>query len=168
MCPSTEVNDPQHAFATEVLRKLLHHIHAHNSLADADRGHYTFLVSHAWTDGPMIYVVYTAPPSNVRWGLVRDTRVSTIDPGPWPDVDEAVLFYSARLRGELAETVLASSRRTRRHSVARPPTSRPARAPVVRSRSTSVHTVAGGAVHRAQPRPGPACCPEPRRYGNRP
>lgn len=83
MCPSTEVSDPQHAFATEVLRKLLHHIHAHNSLADADRGHYTFLVSHAWTDGPMIYVVYTAPPSNVSgdWSATPECRLSIRDPG---------------------------------------------------------------------------------------
>lgn len=26
-------------------------------------------------------------------GLVRDTRESNIDPAPWSDVDEAVLFY---------------------------------------------------------------------------
>jgi hypothetical protein len=41
----------------------------------------------------MVYVVFTAPPSDKTWGLVRDTRTSIIDPGPWPDLDEAVLYY---------------------------------------------------------------------------
>ena len=40
-----------------------------------------------------MYVVYTAPPSDITWGLVRDTRESNIDPGPWLDLDEAVRFY---------------------------------------------------------------------------
>lgn len=40
-----------------------------------------------------MYLVYTAPPSNRTWGLVRDTRESVIDPGPWSDLDEAVLYY---------------------------------------------------------------------------
>jgi len=40
-----------------------------------------------------IYVVFTAPPSDKTWGLVRDTRTSIIDPGPWPDLDEAALYY---------------------------------------------------------------------------
>lgn len=40
-----------------------------------------------------MYLVYTAPPSDRTWGLVRDTRDSIIDPGPWPDLDEAVLYY---------------------------------------------------------------------------
>ncbi|WP_231639775.1 hypothetical protein [Mycobacterium sp. Marseille-P9652] len=56
-------------------------------------GHEPFLVSHAWTDGPMMYMVYTAPPSDRTWGLARDTRESIIDPGPWPDVNEAALYY---------------------------------------------------------------------------
>jgi hypothetical protein len=93
MCPSTEVTDAQSAFAADVLRKLLLHIDAENPNANADRGHYTFLVSHAWTEGAMMYVLYTAPPSDITWGLVRDTRESNIDPGPWLDLDEAVRFY---------------------------------------------------------------------------
>ncbi|MEE6175391.1 hypothetical protein [Mycobacterium sp. 050134] len=51
------------------------------------------MVSHAWTEGAMMYIVYTAPPSNRTWGLARDTRESIIDPGPWPDLDEAELYY---------------------------------------------------------------------------
>lgn len=89
MCPSTEVTEVQREFAADVLRNLLRRIDAEN----LDEGRYTFLVSRAWTDGPMIYVVYTAPPSDRTWGLVRDTRTSTIDPGPWPDLDEAVSYY---------------------------------------------------------------------------
>jgi len=41
----------------------------------------------------MMYLVDTAPPSDRTWGLARDTRESIIDPGPWPDLDEAVLYY---------------------------------------------------------------------------
>jgi hypothetical protein len=88
MCPSTEATDPRREFAAVVLRNLLRHIDDENS-----KGHDPFLVSHAWTDGPMMYLVYTAPPSDRTWGLVRDTRESIIDPGPWPDLDEAVLYY---------------------------------------------------------------------------
>jgi len=40
-----------------------------------------------------MYLVYKSPPSDITWGLVRDTRRSIIDPGPWPDVDEAVTYY---------------------------------------------------------------------------
>ncbi len=71
-----------------MLRNLLRRIDSENCA-----GHEPFLVSHAWTDGPMLYVVYTAPPSDRAWGLARDTRNSIIDPGPWPDLDEAVLYY---------------------------------------------------------------------------
>ncbi|WP_238994653.1 hypothetical protein [Mycolicibacterium chubuense] len=71
-----------------VLRKLLRHIEQEN----AD-GHDPYLVSHAWAEGPRIFLVYTAPPSSTVWGLVRDTRESIIDPAPWPDVDEAVRYY---------------------------------------------------------------------------
>ena len=71
-----------------MLRNLLRHIDSENGA-----GHKPFLVSHAWTDGPMMYLVYTAPPSNRTFGLARDTRNSIIDPGPWPDLDEAVLYY---------------------------------------------------------------------------
>jgi hypothetical protein len=88
MCPSTETTDAQGAFAAKVLRNLLRHIDAENS-----KGHDPFFVSHAWTQGPMLYLVYSAPPSNRIWGLARDTRESIIDPGPWPDLDEAVLYY---------------------------------------------------------------------------
>ncbi len=88
MCPSTEATDAQDAFAADVLRNLLLHIEAENS-----NGHDPYLVSHAWTEGPMMYLVYTAPPSDRTWGLVRDTRESIVDPSPWVDLGEAVLFY---------------------------------------------------------------------------
>jgi hypothetical protein len=88
MRPSTEDNDAQHEFAKDVLRKLLQHIESENS-----NGHEPFLVSHAWTDGPMMYLVYTAPPSDRFWGLARDTRESVINPSPWTNLDEAVLYY---------------------------------------------------------------------------
>jgi hypothetical protein len=88
MSPSTEYTDAQQEFAADVLQNLLRHIEAENT-----DGHDPFLVSHAWTEGPMMYLVYTAPPSDRTWGLVRDTRESIIDPSPWPDVGEAVLYY---------------------------------------------------------------------------
>lgn len=37
--------------------------------------------------------VYTQPNYDITWGLVRDTRQSILDPGPWPDVDVAVRYY---------------------------------------------------------------------------
>jgi hypothetical protein len=40
-----------------------------------------------------MYLVYEAPPSDIAWGLVRDTRRSIINSSPWPDVDEAVHYY---------------------------------------------------------------------------
>lgn len=89
----------QREFAADVLRDLLRRIDAENS----NEGHHTFLVSHAWTAGPVIYVVFTAPPSDKTWGLVRDTRTSIIGPGPWPDLDEAVSI-----------TTCSTSRRTGR------------------------------------------------------
>jgi hypothetical protein len=89
MCPSTETTDAQREFAADVLRNLLCYIAENNN-----EGHYTtFLVSHAWTEGPMMYLVYTAPPSDRTWGLVRDTRESIINPSPWQNLDEAVLYY---------------------------------------------------------------------------
>jgi hypothetical protein len=88
MCPSTEATDAQREFAAEVLRNLLRHIDDQNGEAGDQ-----FLVSHAWTDGPMMYLVYKAPPSDITWGLARDTRESMINPSPWQDVDEAVLYY---------------------------------------------------------------------------
>jgi hypothetical protein len=88
MCPSTEATDAQIAFAAYPLQKLLRDIAENNN-----EGRCTFLVSHAWTEGPMMYLVYKAPPSDIIWGLVRDTRESIIDPGPWPDLDAAVKYY---------------------------------------------------------------------------
>jgi hypothetical protein len=35
-----------------------------------DRGSDLFVVSHAWTDGPVMYLVYTVPPPDVTLGLV--------------------------------------------------------------------------------------------------
>lgn len=81
MCPSTE-------FATAVLRNLLRRIEQHN--ANQPR---PYFVSHAWTDGPMMYLVYTAPPSDITRGLARDTDRSLIDPGPWLSVDDPALYY---------------------------------------------------------------------------
>jgi hypothetical protein len=89
MSPSTEATEAQRLFAAEVVRNLLRHIDAENQT----EGRYTFLVSHAWTEGPMMYLVYEAPPSDITWGLVRDTRESIINPSPWPDLKEAVLYY---------------------------------------------------------------------------
>ena len=75
-------------FSEAVLRKLLQRIEKANS---EERGPY--LASHAWTAGPMLYVVYTAPPSDRTWGLARDTTESVVDPGPWPNDDEAARYY---------------------------------------------------------------------------
>lgn len=88
MCPSTEATDEPREFAAHVLHDLLRYIAQNNN-----EGRYTFLFSHAWTEGPTMYLVYEAPPSEIAWGLVRETRRSIIDPGPWPDVDEAVHYY---------------------------------------------------------------------------
>jgi hypothetical protein len=89
MCPSTDATDAQHDFAADVLRNLVRHIDAENN----NEGRHPFLVSHAWTEGPMMYLVYTAPPSDRTWALVRDARQSIIDPGPWPSLDEAVRYH---------------------------------------------------------------------------
>jgi hypothetical protein len=88
MCPSTEVTDDERQFAANVLRNLLHRINDENA-----NGHDPYLVSHAWTEGPMMYVVYTAPPSDRTWGLARDTRESIIGPGPWLPEDDPALYY---------------------------------------------------------------------------
>jgi hypothetical protein len=61
----TETPDSQSKFAAEVLRNLLRRIEDENS-----RGNKPFLVSHAWTQGPMMYLVYAAPPSDITRGLV--------------------------------------------------------------------------------------------------
>lgn len=88
MCPSTEPANAQCEFAADVLRNLLHRIETENA-----NGGDPFLVSHAWTEGPMMYLVYKAPPSDITWGLARDTRESIIDPGPWLSVDNPALYY---------------------------------------------------------------------------
>jgi hypothetical protein len=88
MCPSTDATDAQREFAADVLRNLLCRIEVENT-----KGHDLFLVSHAWTEGPMMYLVYEAPPSDIKWGLARDTRESIIDPGPWLSVDDPALYY---------------------------------------------------------------------------
>jgi hypothetical protein len=88
MCPSTEATDAHREFAADVLRNLLRHIDD-----QSNNGRDEFLVSHAWTEGPMMYLVYTAPPADITLGLVRDTRKSNIDPGPWLSLDEPVVYY---------------------------------------------------------------------------
>ena len=95
MHPSTETTEAQRQFAADVLQNLLRHI-AIKNIENADSqapGYYVFPVSHAWTEGPMMHLVYTAPPSDIIWGLVRDTRESLIDPGPWNDSDDPALYY---------------------------------------------------------------------------
>lgn len=87
MHPSTEAEGSSE-FAADVLRNLLALITQENA-----QGNDTFLVSHGWTDGPMMYLVYKAPPSTITWGLVRNTRESIIDPAPWPSLEVAVRYY---------------------------------------------------------------------------
>jgi hypothetical protein len=86
MCPSIE--SAESSFAADVLRNLLRHIDQENA-----QGNAPFLVSHGWTEGPVMYLVYTAPPSDIAWGLVRDTRESNMDPAPWPSLNLAVRYY---------------------------------------------------------------------------
>ena len=86
MCPSTDTDEAQ--FTENVLRKLLQRIEDANA-----EGRGPYLVSHAWTTGTMLYLVYTAPPSDRTWGLARDTRQSIIDPGQWQSDDEAARYY---------------------------------------------------------------------------
>src|SRR6476646_177998 len=93
MCPSTENAETQREFAADVLRNLLRRIDTGN----LSEGRHTFAVSHAWTDGPVIHVVFRAPPSDETRGLARDPRSSIIGPCPWPDPDRAVSY--CRVRG---------------------------------------------------------------------
>ncbi|WP_421845169.1 hypothetical protein [Mycobacterium sp.] len=101
MHPSTESSpgqpptDAECDFAAKVLDELLHHIEVRNANAAAypRPGRCTFLVSHAWTDGAVMHLVYTAPPSDRTWGLVRDTRESLINPSPWNEADNPALYY---------------------------------------------------------------------------
>lgn len=88
MCPSTDATAEERKFADEVLHKLLHHIDVMNGSGDGP-----YLVSHAWTDGAMMYLVYTQPSHDITWGLVRDTRESLIATGPWSDADDAARYY---------------------------------------------------------------------------
>lgn len=88
MCPSTEATEAQREFAADVLRNLLRRIHDED-----ENGRDPFLVSHAWTEGPMMYLVYNAPPSHITRGLARDTRQSIINPGPWLSQDDPALYY---------------------------------------------------------------------------
>lgn len=60
MCPSTDAPSSADDFAAQVLRNLLPHIEEENAA-----GPHQFLVSHAWTDGPVMYLVYKAPPSDI-------------------------------------------------------------------------------------------------------
>ncbi|HEX9835030.1 MAG TPA: hypothetical protein VGA66_18445 [Mycobacterium sp.] len=82
------MTDEHREFAAEVLLTLLQRIEDANK-----KQRDPYVVSHAWADGPFIYLVYTAPPSDRMWGLVRDTRQSIIDPGCWRPVDDAALYY---------------------------------------------------------------------------
>ncbi|RUP01647.1 MAG: hypothetical protein EKK34_28005 [Mycobacterium sp.] len=88
MRPLTEFTPEEAQFARNVINDLLEYINIANS-----EGRPPFVVSHAWSEGPTIYLVYKAPPSDIIWGLVRDTRESLIDPAPWPDLEEAVRYY---------------------------------------------------------------------------
>lgn len=81
--------------ATDVLQKLLRRIAVENikNVQNPRPGHYVFDVSHAWVDDATMFLVYTAPPSDITWGLVRDTRTSLINQGPWNDTDDPALYY---------------------------------------------------------------------------
>lgn len=94
MCPlSTDSTGDQREFAARVLAALLGEIAVRNANADESKGRYAFVVSHAWTEGAMMYLVYSAPPSDRVWGLARDTRCSLINRGPWNDTDDPGLYY---------------------------------------------------------------------------
>lgn len=95
MNPATEPTDAQRLLAATVLKELLHRIEVGNANAAAypRPGRCTFLVSHAWTDGAAMYLVFSAPPSDRTWGLARDTRESLINPSPWSDTDNPALYY---------------------------------------------------------------------------
>lgn len=83
-----ESSEEQRRFAAEVLQGLLRYI-----VTGKLRGPDPYVVSHAWTEGPMLYLVYTAPPSDIICGLVSDTRHSLIGSEPWTSLDEAVRYY---------------------------------------------------------------------------
>ncbi len=90
--PSTDADEPIDEFAAQVLADLLHEIEVRNANRASLRNR-VFHVSHAWIDGPTLFVVYTTPPSDRIWGLVRDTRRSLVNSGPWNDSDSPGLYY---------------------------------------------------------------------------
>lgn len=92
MSPSTDSAQSDGDFAARVLADLLHEIAVRNANQET-QGNKGFHVSHAWTDGPMLFVVYTAPPSDRIWGLARDTRQSLVNRGPWNPEDNPGLYY---------------------------------------------------------------------------
>ncbi|AQT78856.1 hypothetical protein B1R94_05645 [Mycolicibacterium litorale] len=95
MATPNDVSGADRDLAARVLHELLHHIEVGNANAAAypRPGRYTFLVSHAWTDGAAMHVVFTAPPSDRSWGLVRDVRGSLINPSPWNEADDPAQYY---------------------------------------------------------------------------
>jgi hypothetical protein len=86
-----DATEQQRQFAADVLAGLLREIESRNG--GKARPGYVFRVSHAWTEGAMMYLIYTAPPSDRTWGLVRDTRESLINPSSWNDTDDPALYY---------------------------------------------------------------------------
>lgn len=86
--PTPQATEVQVRFAAAVNRGLLDYIQAGKL-----KGSNTYQVSHAWTEGPMLFLVYQTPPSSITCGLVSDTRRSLIDPGPWLSLEEAVRYY---------------------------------------------------------------------------
>ncbi len=93
--PDQFPTDAASELADKILHELLHRVEVGNANAAAypRPGRCTFLVSHAWTDGAVMHLVYKAPPSNRTWGLVRDTRESLINPSPWNENDDPALYY---------------------------------------------------------------------------
>jgi hypothetical protein len=89
MCPSTEAGPAERQFAIDVMDDLLQRIENENQNAT----HEPYEISYAWTEGAMIYIVYTAPPSDRTWGLARDTRQSIVGLGPWQADDQPALYY---------------------------------------------------------------------------
>lgn len=157
MHPSTEPSPEQPA--TEADSKLLHRIEVENANAAAypRPGRCTFLVSHAWTEGAVMHLVYEAPPSNRTWGLVRDTRELLINPSPWNEADDTASYYylldleenwpgaSSRAQGESDEVISGGA-------VTHVPNSRP----------TSPSFLSSIATHRRRlTRPGSIALPRP-------
>lgn len=83
------MSEAERKLARDVLQKLLRRIVSDDQTAQ----HPPYEVSHAWTEGPTIFVVYKAPPSTGTWGMVRDTRQSIVDVGAWHSTDDPALYY---------------------------------------------------------------------------